>query len=212
MDYEIRDYTEKDYTPCSELVCRAWNFDAVFQPSEFTALAKSIYTGGAEIESTFKSVAVQNGEVIGFIFGMNRTLYKAKLHLKFRLKVLWKIYKIKHSTPTTSELIAAMSEQEKNRSAFVPKKRSEIVLFVVSEAHQGKGVGIALWGRFLRSCIELSESTVYVETNKRGASRFYEKIGFTHVADFHSPLHEFATPNGQACIYSYRLKNEHDVE
>lgn len=212
MDYEIRDYTEKDYKQCSELVCRAWDFNAVFQPAEFTDLAKSIYTGGAGIESTFKSVAVQNGEVIGFIFGMNRTLYKTKLHLKFRLKVLWKIYKIKSSTPTKGALIAAMSEHEKNRSAFVPKKRSEIVLFVVSEAHQGKGVGKALWRKFLNRCNELSESTVYVETNKRGASRFYENIGFTHVADFHSPLHEFATPNGQACIYSYRLKNEHDVD
>ena len=83
MDYEIRDYTEKDYEQCSELVCRAWDFDSVFQPAEFTDLAKSIYTGGAQIDSTFKSVAVIDGEVIGFIFGMNRTLYKTKLHLKY---------------------------------------------------------------------------------------------------------------------------------
>jgi len=203
MDYEIRDYTEKDYEQCSELVCRAWDFDSVFQPAEFTDLAKSIYTGGAQIESTFKSVAV---EVIGFIFGMNRTLYKTKLHLKFRLKVLWKIYKIKNSTPTKKELIAAMSEHEKNRSSLVPKKRSEIVLFVVSEVHQGKGVGKALWGKFLNSCNELGESQVYVETNNSGASSFYENIRFKHLSDFNSPLHEFATPNGQACIYVYSSK------
>jgi len=205
MDYEIRDYTEEDYKQCSELVCRAWDFDSVFRPAEFTDLAKSIYTGGAQIESTFKSVAVHNGEVIGFIFGMNRTLYKMKLHLKYRLKVLWKIFKIKSSTPKKEELIAAMSEHEKVRSNLVPKKRSEIVLFVVSEEHQGKGVGKALWGKFLNSCNELNESKVYVETNKNGASSFYENIGFKHLSNFYSPLHEFATPNGQACIYTYSL-------
>ena len=206
MDYEIRDYTENDYEQCSELVCRAWNFDSVFRPTEFTDLAKSIYTGGAQIDSTFKSVAVLNDEVIGFIFGMNRTLYKSKLHLKYRVRVLWRIYRIRDSTPTKKELIQAMSEHEKNRSALVPKKRSEIVLFVVSEAHQGKGVGRALWGKFLNSCIELSESRVYVETNKNGASSFYENIGFKHLSDFNSPLHEFATPNGQACIYVYNAQ------
>ena len=49
-------------------------------------------------------------------------------------------------------------------------------------------------------------SEIYVETNKQGASGFYEHIGFEHVADFDSPLHEFATPDGQACVYLYRSK------
>ena len=175
----------------------------VFQPDECTELAKAIYTGGSEIESTFKSVAVANGEVIGFLFGMNRTLYKPKLHLKFRLRVLWKLYRIKSSTPTKKELIQAMVEHEKNRSTLVPKKRSEIVLFVVADAHQGKGVGKARWGKFLESCSRLKEARVYVETNKSGASTFYENIGFKHLSNFNSPLHEFATPNGEACIYVY---------
>lgn len=203
MNFEIRHYTDEDYKQCSELVGRAWDFDTVFRPSEFTELAKSIYTGGAQIESTFRSVAVLDGEVIGFLFGMNRTLYKSKLHLKYRLNVLWKLYKIKNSTPAKKDLIQAMAEHEKNRSSLVPKKRSEVALFVVSELHQGKGVGKALWRKFLDSCNELGESQVYVETNKSGASGFYENIGFKHLSDFNSPLHEFATPNGQACIYLY---------
>ena len=30
-----------------------------------------------------------------------------------------------------------------------------------------------------------------------------EKQGFTLVSDFYSPLHEIATPDGQACMYEY---------
>lgn len=206
MDYEIREYIESDYKQCSELVCRAWAFDSVFRPDELTALAKDMYTGGALTASTFKSVAVSKGEVIGFIFGMNRTLYKARINLKYRLSMLWKINKIRSSSPNIKDLIRAITEHERNRSVLVPKKRSEVVLFVVADSYQGKGVGKALWNNFAKRCCELNESEVYVETNKRGASRFYENIGFRHLSNFDSPLHEIATPSGQACIYVYDIK------
>lgn len=207
MTFKIREYEDKDYNRCADLVCRAWDFESVFQPSGFTELAKSIYTGGALIESTFKSVAVVNEEVVGFIFGINRTKHRFRLHLKFRSSVIWKAYRIKHCTPSKRDLIQALSMHESNRSALVPKKRSEIALFVVADSCQGKGIGKALWDSFLESCKKLNESRVYVETNKMGASGFYEKLGFSHVSDFDSPLHRIATPNGVACIYVYDCDN-----
>jgi len=44
---------------------------------------------------------------------------------------------------------------------------------------------------------------IQVETNKNGACSYYEKLGFTLVSHFDSPLHELGTPGGQACIYEY---------
>jgi ribosomal protein S18 acetylase RimI-like enzyme len=84
---------------------------------------------------------------------------------------------------------------------LVPKKRSEIALFVVADACQGKGIGKALWDNFLESCKKLNESRVYVETNKMGASGFYEKLGFSHVSDFDSLILH--------CIESLRLMAWH---
>ena len=55
-------------------------------------------------------------------------------------------------------------------------------------------------------CVESGVKSVVVETNKLGASSFYEQIGFIHLANFNSPLHEFATKGGQACIYEYLCK------
>lgn len=203
MDIETRKYRESDYNRCTELVCEAWNFDSVFRPAEFTELAKAIYTGGALIESSFKSVALCNGEVVGFIFGINRNTQKARLHLRFRLKIIWQFYRLKNTTPCKKDLLKALSEHEKNRSVFVPRKRNEIALFVVAKSFQGQGVGSALWQEFLETCIKAGEKNIYVETNKVGASGFYEKLGFEHLANFESPLHRFATPDGVACIYNY---------
>lgn len=45
--------------------------------------------------------------------------------------------------------------------------------------------------------------SIIVETNKLGASGFYEQVGFKHLGDFDFPLHEFATKGGQACMYEY---------
>lgn len=203
MDIEIRDYSEADYQRCSELVSESWNFDTVFRPAEFTELAKAIYTGGALIESTYKSVAVSNGELVGFIFGMNRADYRARLHLMYRWRILWRFFRLKQSSPNKSDLLHALSEHAKNRSTLVPKKRSEIALFVVAEAFQRRGVGTALWRGFLDDCVKAGEVEVFVETNRTEASAFYEKLGFQHRADFDSPLHRISTPDGTACIYVY---------
>ena len=80
------------------------------------------------------------------------------------------------------------------------------MLFVVGSEYQGQGFGKRLWHRFRTICEESGVSSIIVETNKLGASRFYELLGFSHLGDFDSPLHEYATRGGQACIYEYACK------
>ncbi len=201
MDIEIREYRESDYSRCAALVGEAWQFDSVFKPAEFTELAKDLYTGGSLIESSFKSVAVSNGEVVGFLFGIHRVAPGTGLHLLFRLKMVWRFYRIRNASPNKNDLIKALSAHEKNRSPWVPRKRNEIALFVVAKPFKGRGVGTALWRAFLATCARAGETEIFVETNKAGASGFYEQLGFTHLTDFDSPLHRIATPDGVACLY-----------
>ncbi|WP_430933144.1 GNAT family N-acetyltransferase [Saccharicrinis sp. 156] len=84
-----------------------------------------------------------------------------------------------------------------------PSKASEICLFVVSQDLRGKNIGTKLWEKFRDFCIATGVKRIRVETNKLGASSYYEKQGFTLVSDFDSTLHELATPGGQACMYEY---------
>ncbi|MGV6818599.1 MAG: GNAT family N-acetyltransferase [Thiotrichales bacterium] len=92
---------------------------------------------------------------------------------------------------------------QKNRYKIVGRGRSEIVLFVVGKSFQKQGIGKKLWVGFKEKCIESGVKSVIVETNKLGASSFYEQLGFKHIENFDSPLHEFATKDGQACMYEY---------
>jgi len=101
------------------------------------------------------------------------------------------------------KFIKAINTHEINRSKIVDKGKSEIVLFVVDPAHQGVGNGKKLLSGFTDQCKNSGVKSIIVETNKLGASRFYEGVGFRHIGNFDSPLHEYATKGGQASMYEY---------
>lgn len=206
MSTRIRGYTERDYEQCEELVNHAWGFDKIYKPEKFSALAKKIYTKGSAIESNYRAVAENDGKVVGFIFGLNEFQQKPILNIAVRLEILWGVLNVRSEyKPDKTTLLKAMAEHERNRAVFVGRKRSELVLFVIAQSYQRKGIGRQLWSGFLENCRSTGVQKIIVETNTHGASAFYEKLGFIHLADFHSPLHAFATPEGQACLYMYNL-------
>lgn len=101
--------------------------------------------------------------------------------------------------------VNALKKHQINRAKVVPKQSNEIILFVVSPDCQGAGIGSNLWQGFKAFCASSGENRIQVETNKMGASSFYERLGFHHLVDFDSPLHNLATKGGQACLYEYIL-------
>ena len=103
--------------------------------------------------------------------------------------------------------INSIGTHEKNKTALLKRRKSEIVLFVIHPVFQGRGIGEKLFDGF-RSCCEKSKvESIIVETNKLGAASFYERIGFKLTGDFASPLHNYITKNGQACLYEYLLRS-----
>lgn len=204
MNKLFREYRDSDYAQCEALVNKAWGFDKIFFPKALSDFAKCIYTQGAVLGSTYKMVIEVDGKIAGFIFGLNEYSKKPARNIIFGLKMLWRLIRIKSQKPITKhDLINAMKVHEQNRANIVAKGRSEIVLFVVAKEHQGKGYGKRLWLGFLDHCKTTGVTSIVVETNKLGASSFYQLLGFRHVGDFESPLHEFATKGGQACMFEY---------
>lgn len=204
MEQLFRQYKEEDYKQCQELVNQAWGFDKIFSPKALSDLAKCIYTRGSALGSNYKMVVEVDGNVVGFIFGLDECSKKPGRNILYGLSILWKLIRIKSEKPEDkNDLINAIKLHEKNRSHVVEKGRSEIVLFVINKEYQGKGFGKKLWSGFKEQCISHRVSSIIVETNKLGASSFYEQIGFNHKGNFDSPLHEFATKGGQACMYEY---------
>jgi len=206
MEEIFREYKESDYEQCEELVNQAWGLDKIFSSEKLSGFAKLIYTKGSVLGSNYKMVVEDHGQVIGFIFGLNEHLNKPRRNTLFGLMLLWRLIWVKGNKSEKKHLLDALTNHQKNRMDVIDRGRSEIVLFVISNEYQGKGIGKRLWSGFRNACIESGVKSVVVETNKLGASSFYEKIGFTHLANFSSPLHELATKGGQACMYEYKCK------
>lgn len=199
-----REYHKTDYQQCEKLVNQAWSFDEIFKPKSLSNLAKFLYTKGSVVGSNYKRVVEVNSKVVGFIFGLNKHYKKPKKDILFSLEILFKLLFVRTVSPNKKSLLDAISTHEKNKSQIVDNDRSEIILFVIDKKYQGKGYGEKLWRTFRDFCHNSNVTSIIVETNRLGASTFYEKIGFNHLKDFDSPLHEFATKGGQACIYEFK--------
>lgn len=203
----LREYREEDYVQCESLVNQAWGFDKIFAPEALANLAKGMYTKGSVLGSNYRMVVEVDGKVAGFIFGFNERSRKLGLNLIYRLTMLWRLIRVKTEKPKNkNDFINAIKDHEQNRNKLISIGKSEIILFVVGKEYQGRGYGKQLWSGFLNQCKNSGVSSILVETNKLGASSFYELLGFRHLGNFDSPLHEFATKGGQACIYEYVCK------
>jgi ribosomal protein S18 acetylase RimI-like enzyme len=208
----FREYRDSDYPACETLVDNAWEFERNFHPKELAILGKYLYTMGSVSNSNYRMVAEHNNEVIGFMFGYNERLpvpnhelqkLSAKLAILKRL-LLMKAMKVREKL----NFINSMGTHEKNRTALLKRGKSEIVLFVVHPAFQGRGIGKKLFEGFRSFCEQSKVESIIVETNKLGAASFYEHIGFKLKGDFDSPLHNYVTKGGQACLYEYFLQFE----
>lgn len=204
-----REYRDSDYSDCETLVDNAWGFERNFHPRELAVLGKYLYTMGSVASSNYRMVAEYNNEVIGFIFGYNERIplpkhklqkFSSKLAILKRL-LFMKAMKLREKL----DFLNSMGTHEKNRTALLERGKSEIILFVVHPAFHGRGIGKKLFEKFRSFCEKSKVESIIVETNKLGAAGFYERIGFKLKGHFDSPLHNYVTKNGQACLYEYFL-------
>jgi len=209
MGQVFRQYRDADYAACEALVSNAWDFERIFAPHALARLVAYLYTSGPLAVSNFARVVEIDGQVVGFIFGLNQNQPVPKHEmqkLSKRLAIMARLMLIRGLRfSEKTRLLKAFGAHEVNRTALVGRDRSELTLFVVDPAHQGAGFGKKLFADFADYCRGSDVKNIVVETNKIGASSFYERIGFKMIGDFHSPLHAYATPDGQACMLEFSL-------
>ena len=205
----FREYRDSDYSDCETLVDNAWGFQRNFRPLELAVLGKYLYTMGSVANSNYRMVAEYKNDIIGFIFGYNERIPVPKHELQklssrfaiLRRILLMKAMKFREKL----NFLDSMGTHENNRNTLSKRGKSEIVLFVVHPAFQGQAIGKRLFDGFRSFCEKSKVESIIVETNKLGAAGFYERIGFKLKGDFDSPLHNYVTKNGQACLYEYLM-------
>ena len=203
--YTIREYRDSDYPICESLVSNAWQFDENFKPKGLADIARCMYTKGSVINANYHTVVEFDNKVIGLLFGLNENTTPPKKSLLFGISILLRILFL-FGTPykEKTRLLKAITTHVENRIKIAKPGRSEIVLFVIDPKHQGKGCGKKMFSKFLSHCEQSGVESIIVETNTLGASSFYENIGFKLMGKFDSPLHEYATKDGQAVMYEYK--------
>lgn len=210
MEIIIKEFEQQHYGQCEELVNEAWHFDTIIADKCLSEIALRMYTKGSLCEGNMNLVALHQNKVVGFLFGLNALAKtKSRGKMKLALDAFFSFNFRKMDRGERDKFIKAVAIHNKNRAVLEPKNASEICLFVVSQALRGQDIGTRLWKKFRDACVASGVQRIQVETNKLGASSYYEKQGFTLVGNFYSPLHELATPGGQACMYAYCCKNAH---
>jgi GNAT superfamily N-acetyltransferase len=204
MEINIRNFEQYDYDRCEELVNEAWHFDINFADKNLSKTALRMYTKGGLCSGNMNLVAVDKGRVVGFLFGFNLLAKtKPRGRIKVTLDATFAFNFKKMNKIERNKFLKSLTDHNKNRAIIESSKASEICLFVVSQELRSKNIGTKLWEKFRDSCIATGVKRIRVETNKLGASSYYEKQGFTLVSDFDSPFHELGIPGGQACMYEY---------
>ena len=207
--WRIRAYVDADYAACEALVSNTWKFEKNFPPPKMAELVGYLYTMGSVAGSNFRMVAEAGDRVVGFLFGFNEyePLQKSELQgVIAQLSILRRLFFIKGMRfKEKTGFLKSIGIHDTNKTRLKGDLKSELVLFVIAPEYQGQGIGQRLVAEFIGYCKASNVKSIVVETNKLGASGFYKRVGFTHKGNFDSPLHEYATKNGQACLYEYSL-------
>lgn len=190
------------------MVERVWNFNMIFTESALRQIASLAYTKGSLEESNFAQVVEINERVVGFLFGRNAKKPLFKNYFFFKLNMLWRLIWYPGQKTARDNLLTAIKTHIKNRSVIVERGKSEILLFVVDPEYQGQGFGEKLWSKFKEACLKSGVESIYVSTNTSGATGFYHSMGFRHLGDFCSPLHEIVQWEGRPCMYVYSVKGQ----
>ena len=202
----IREYEDKDFDACKDIVNNVWEFDDRFEPQSLADFFKQVYTGASLGGSSFAVVAEDNNQVVGFLFGVNKgkKLLKTRYSgLRGQLKFIYDLFSL-NNVPLRKKFfyLKILNKHELNRREVEPKRDNEVNLFAVRTDIQGRGYGKALMNQFIEYCKENSVNRITLDTDTECNIAFYEKMGFGIKGEFYSPLQkEYSGKSGQSFVY-----------
>ncbi len=206
----IRDYKDRDFNACRDMVNQVWDFDTRFKPAELADLFKTVYTAGSLAESNFFIVIEEDQQVKGFLFGKcgDKNLYENEYSgVAGSLKSLLKLLSLKGLTLRKKiYYIKIMFRHQAARHKVEPSRENEVNLFLVDPGAQGKGYGKQLMTAFIDYCKTQDVGRVTLETDKECNYGFYDHFGFKVKGEFYSPLQkEYSGNTGDCYVYELNL-------
>ena len=144
----IRNYNNKDFSGCIEIVNKVWDFDNRFHPKQLSELFKKIYVGSSLSASNFAIVVEENSTLQGFLFGNcgKNKLYKTEYSgLIGNLRLLTQLLLVKEvKLKKKLYYLDIIGEHEKNRRKIEPSRENEVNLLQAPDSNDI----LFIWDKF----------------------------------------------------------------
>lgn len=187
-----RKIEKSDYEIVKDMINKAFKFEGFIDNIDVLHKSLNIYLHSCLSATTFSSVAIKDGHVIGFILGSAKnknTLLNFSKHTLVLgyslLSLLLKSKEDKKSLTDYKKILAAYDKLMENR-----KNDFEgcIELFIVSDECQGLGVGKKLVSQLISYMKESSVSNLYLYSDSNCNYGFYDSQGFNQTDSIPVPL------------------------
>lgn len=204
----LRTYRPSDFDACAEIVGNVWDFDGRFTPPAVAALFKKAYAGLSLSYSNFAMVSEEGGRVEGFLFGncgQDNLIPNEFGGLAGKARFAWcLLLASRGDAAKVVRFLRMATEHDRNRLALDVSRQSEVNLFCMNPARQGRGQGKALMRAFVDHCRAKGARQITLDTERETSNYgFYDHYGFRPVGEFFSPLQqEFTAGSGESFTYA----------
>lgn len=210
-NFIFRPYKRRDFTSCAELIASLWtnhlNYKGLKDPKRFY----HHFFLMSLLECDHREVVVDDGgEVVGFFLGTNEIRWAKRfvraINLFFfnlRVIVLWFFgyFGIRSvAVERTKEVLRAKGVIFEGF-----KLDSEIVLFVMSPACQGKGIGKQLMARYFDFCRKQGIHSIILLTDCECNFGYYDHNGFKLYKEDKSDFFPVGCRENNVFSYVYEL-------
>lgn len=178
---KYRRFKSSDLTDMEKMFCKAFELESYSNDKNVMhhILANYIYTY-LQRES-YVIIAECNSKPVGFLIGNYRYNIKKKTKIKyFFLKQYHRAF-LTHISSGKKYFHCKSLIQETDKALIKSKKSlfdSELILFVVDDSMQGRGVGTTMLQMFKKYLLSNGGQTLYLYTDDYSNVNYYRKMSF----------------------------------
>lgn len=180
-----REIEKGDYEAVKNLINKAFDFESFIDNIDVLNKSLNIYLRSCLSATTFSSVAVKDGEVIGLILGSSKNKNTILNFLKHNIVMTYSVLSLllkskedKKSLKDYNKILKAYDVLMKNRKDDF---QGCIELFIVSNECQGLGVGKKLVSQLMSYMKDNSVSNLYLYSDSNCNYGFYDSQGFNQI-------------------------------
>lgn len=205
MNLITKDYNNKYFEKCCELLAVNWDFYSHFDSVKNKSIPYKLYFKRTLIESSYKKIVVNdNDDLMGMIFAEITPRNKLYLTL-YNIYVLW--YLLIGKLGKRRAAFKFLDKYRRTCKKLYSKASfdGELFLFVVSEKSRGLGIGKTLYKNYLKECKINNINKIGLQTGADCDYKIYDHLGFKRESALYTDMYIKGKEDTNFYIYTLSL-------